>query len=70
MHIKKNVCDNLVGALLNIEEKIKDTTNVWLNVQDLKIRKDLHLIELITYWWSHIRVARWLAASKLRFAST
>ena len=32
--------------LLNIEEKIKDTTNARLNLEDLKIRKDLHLIEV------------------------
>ena len=27
MHIKKNVFDNLVGTLLNIEGRTKDTTN-------------------------------------------
>ena len=46
MHIEKNVCNNLVGTLLNIEGKTKDTTNAQLNLQDLKIRKDLHLIEV------------------------
>ena len=46
MHIEKYVCDNLVGTLLNIEGKTKDTTNAWLDLQDLKIRKDLHLIEV------------------------
>ncbi|KAA0050362.1 uncharacterized protein E6C27_scaffold88G00940 [Cucumis melo var. makuwa] len=46
MHIEKNVCDNLVGTLLNIEGKTKDTTNARLNLQDLKIRKDLHLVEV------------------------
>ena len=46
MHVEKNVCDNLVGTLLNIEGKTKDTMNAWLNLQDLKIRKYLHLIEV------------------------
>ena len=46
MHIEKNVCDNLVGTLLKIEGKIKDTTNAWVDLQYLKIRKDLHLIEV------------------------
>ncbi|TYK27417.1 transposon protein, putative, CACTA, En/Spm sub-class, expressed [Cucumis melo var. makuwa] len=46
MHIEKNVCDNLVGTLLNIEEKTKDTTNAQLDLQDLKLRKDLHLVEV------------------------
>ncbi|KAL0537434.1 hypothetical protein IC582_026412 [Cucumis melo] len=46
MHIEKNVCDNLIGTLLNIEGKTKDTTNARLDLQDLKIRKDLHLVEV------------------------
>ncbi|TYK26336.1 uncharacterized protein E5676_scaffold2256G00130 [Cucumis melo var. makuwa] len=46
MHIEKNVCDNLVGTLLNIKGKTKDTTNARLDLQDLKIRKDLHLVEV------------------------
>ena len=45
MHIDKNICDNLVGTLLNIKGKINDTMNP-LNLQDLKIRKNLHLIEV------------------------
>ena len=45
-HIEKNVCDNLVSMLLNIEGKTKNTTNAWLDLQDLKIRNDLHLIEV------------------------
>ncbi|TYK02141.1 uncharacterized protein E5676_scaffold388G00260 [Cucumis melo var. makuwa] len=46
MHIEKKVCDNLVGTLLNIEGKAKYTTNARLDLQDLKISKDLHLIEV------------------------
>ena len=46
MHIEKNVCDNFVGTFFNIEGKIKDTRNARLNLQDLKIRKNLHLIEV------------------------
>ena len=46
MHIEKNACDNLIGILLNIEGKIKDTINARLDLQYLKIRKDLHLIEV------------------------
>ncbi|KAL0553521.1 hypothetical protein IC582_007419 [Cucumis melo] len=46
MHIEKNVCDNLIGTLLNIEGKTKDTTNARLDLQDLKIRKDLHLVQV------------------------
>ena len=32
MHIEKNICDNVLGTLLNIDGKTKDTT---------KARKDL-----------------------------
>ena len=46
MHIKKNVSDNLVSTLLNNEGKTKDITNAQLDLQYLKIRKDLHLIEV------------------------
>ncbi|KAA0032142.1 uncharacterized protein E5676_scaffold186G00260 [Cucumis melo var. makuwa] len=46
MHIEKNVCDNLVGMLLSIKRKTKDTMNARLDLQDLKIRKDLHLVEV------------------------
>ncbi|KAA0056292.1 CACTA en-spm transposon protein [Cucumis melo var. makuwa] len=46
MHIEKNICDNLVGTLLNIKGKTKDTTNARLDLQDLKLRKDLHLVEV------------------------
>ncbi|TYK11143.1 uncharacterized protein E5676_scaffold66G00500 [Cucumis melo var. makuwa] len=46
MHIEKNICDNLVGTLLNIEGRTKDTTNVRLDLQDLQIRKGLHLVEV------------------------
>ncbi|KAA0055858.1 CACTA en-spm transposon protein [Cucumis melo var. makuwa] len=46
MYIEKNVYNNLVGTLLNIEGKIKDTTNAQLGLQDMKIRKDLHLVEV------------------------
>ena len=36
----------MVGTLLNIEGKTKDITNAQLDLQDLKIRKYLHLIEM------------------------
>ncbi|KAA0059529.1 uncharacterized protein E6C27_scaffold518G00410 [Cucumis melo var. makuwa] len=46
MHIEKNVCNNLVGTLLDIEGKMKNTTNARLDLQDLKIRKDLYVVEV------------------------
>ena len=43
MHIEKNVCDNLLGTLLNIDGKTKDTSNARLNLEDLNIQKEIHL---------------------------
>ena len=43
MHVEKNVCDNIVGTLLNINGKIKDTNKARLDLADMNIRKELHL---------------------------
>lgn len=45
MHIEKNVCDNIVGTLLNDSVKSKDTTKARLDLEDLNIRKELWLKE-------------------------
>jgi len=37
MHVKKNVCDNLIGTLLNIQGKTKDGVNAPLDVVEMKI---------------------------------
>ena len=42
-HIEKNINENLVDNLLNIMGKTKDTENAHMDLQDIKIRKDLHL---------------------------
>lgn len=45
MLIEKNVCDNIVGTLLNDPNKSKDTAKARLDLQDLNIRKELWLRE-------------------------
>ena len=30
VHIEKNICDSIIGTLLNIEGKMKDTLNIGL----------------------------------------
>lgn len=45
MHIEKNICDNIIGTLLNIAHKSKDHVNARYDLQDLGIRKELHPIE-------------------------
>jgi len=43
MHIEKNICMNLLGTLLQIEGKTKDTISARLDLQDMGIRRELHL---------------------------
>jgi hypothetical protein len=42
MHVQENVCKALVGTLLDIPGKIKDTLNAWMDLEEIKLRKDLH----------------------------
>jgi hypothetical protein len=43
MHIEKNICDNFLGTLLNVQGKTKDITNARLDLHDMGIRPELHL---------------------------
>ncbi|KAL0448686.1 UNVERIFIED_CONTAM: hypothetical protein Slati_1425000 [Sesamum latifolium] len=43
IHVKKNICDSVLGTLLNIEGKTKDTEKAREDLRDLNIRKELHL---------------------------
>ena len=42
MHIEKNVCDSIIGMLLNLNGKSKDHYHARLDLQDMKIKPDLH----------------------------
>jgi len=37
MHVKENVCDSLIGTLLNIHNKTKDKMNARLDLIEMKI---------------------------------
>jgi len=41
MHVEKNVCDSLIGTLLNIQGKTKDGVNAHLDLVEMKIQEDL-----------------------------
>ncbi|XP_062080195.1 uncharacterized protein LOC133784947 [Humulus lupulus] len=43
MHIEKNVCDNIIGSLLDIEGKSKDNLKARMDLQNLNIREELWL---------------------------
>ncbi|GKC72538.1 hypothetical protein Tco_1118421 [Tanacetum coccineum] len=44
MHIEKNVFDNLIGTLLNLDGKTKDNENARKDLMEIGIRHELHLI--------------------------
>ncbi|XP_074361841.1 uncharacterized protein LOC141702039 [Apium graveolens] len=41
MHIEKNVCDNIIGTLLNMKYKTKDSIASRLDITDMGVRTDL-----------------------------
>ncbi|XP_050902383.1 uncharacterized protein LOC127112997 [Lathyrus oleraceus] len=41
MHVEKNVCDSVIGTLLNIQGKTKDGLNSRLDMVKMKIREEL-----------------------------
>ena len=47
MHITKNVLESLLGRLMNMPEKTKDGPKERKDLEDLKIRKDLHRKKLM-----------------------
>src|ERR1041385_4724788 len=42
MHITKNVCESLLGTLLNMPEKTKDGTKARNDLKFMGIRRELH----------------------------
>lgn len=43
MHIDKNICDSVMGTILDIDGKTKDTEKARLDLEDMGIRSELHL---------------------------
>jgi len=46
MHIEKNICDSILGTLLDIQGKTKDHVNAHYDLQNMGIRNDLHPREI------------------------
>jgi hypothetical protein len=42
MHVEKNVCEALIGTLLDIPGKIKDTLKSQMDLEEMELRNDLH----------------------------
>ncbi|XP_055961889.1 uncharacterized protein LOC130015557 [Mercurialis annua] len=45
MHIEKNICDNVVGTIMDLKGKIKDNVQARLDLVVMKIRPELHPIQ-------------------------
>ncbi|XP_016488848.1 uncharacterized protein LOC107805567 isoform X2 [Nicotiana tabacum] len=45
MHIEKNICDNILGTIMNAKGKTKDTIKTRLDLQEMNIRPELHPIK-------------------------
>ncbi|XP_052176708.1 uncharacterized protein LOC127791014 [Diospyros lotus] len=45
MHIEKNICDNVLGTIMNIKGKTKDTVKSRLDLEAMNIRPELHPIQ-------------------------
>lgn len=43
MHLEKNICDNVLGTLMNIKGKNKDIANASRDLMELRLRNELHL---------------------------
>ena len=43
MHVCKNVLESLLATLMNMPDKTKDGPKARKDLQDLKIREDLHM---------------------------
>ena len=50
MHIEKNVCDNVIGTLLNVDRKSKDNMKARLDLVDMGIRPELQPLVLPNDW--------------------
>ena len=50
MHIVKNICDNIIGTLLDIEGKTKDGLHSRRDLKEMGIRKDLHATKRNDKW--------------------
>ncbi|XP_057443879.1 uncharacterized protein LOC130736038 [Lotus japonicus] len=46
MHVDKNICESVIGTLLDLEGKTKDTINSRLDLQRMGLKKQLHPIKI------------------------
>jgi hypothetical protein len=49
MHIEKNICENLIGTLLKITRKTKNTINARVELEKMGITSNLHMMAEAPY---------------------
>ena len=50
MYVKKNVYDSLIGKIMNIDSKLKDTNNARFDLANLNVRPELHMVKDGNKW--------------------
>ncbi|XP_062100451.1 uncharacterized protein LOC133806357 [Humulus lupulus] len=69
MHIEKNICDSVVGTIFSIDGKSKDTEKARLDLQDLNIRKQLHMKKKGNKWFKPVACYTLLAKERQEFCT-
>ena len=50
MHVKKNLCESLLGTIFNIDGKSKDTNNARFDLARWNIRPELYMVKDGNKW--------------------
>ena len=50
MHVEKSVCDSLLCIILNIDGKSMNTNNARLDLVNLNVRPELHMVKDGNKW--------------------
>ena len=50
MYIEKNICDSLLGITLDIDGRSKDTNKARIDLQNIRVCKELYLYKEGDYW--------------------
>lgn len=72
IHIEKNVCESILGTLLDVKGKSKDGLNSRKDLQDMAIRSSLHPVEKFDKFYLPIaphtlsRIEKQVLCSRLR----
>ena len=69
MHVEKNVCDSLIGTILNTDRKSKDTTNTQLDLENFNVHPQLHMVKDGKKWIKPVAEFTISVADRKKFCS-